>query len=88
MFSQENRHAVFSASCIIMKLKNKRGGCSQVVKTAGCGSAMHGFESHHPPQNHINISMGYSQVVRQWILIPSCAGSNPATLANGDIAKW
>ena len=28
--------------------------------------------------------MGYRQVVRQWILIPSCAGSNPATLANID----
>ena len=22
--------------------------------------------------------MGYSQVVRQWFLVPSCAGSNPA----------
>ena len=25
------------------------GGCSQVVKTTGCGSVMRGFESHHPP---------------------------------------
>ena len=25
------------------------GGYSQVVKTAGCGSVMRGFESHYPP---------------------------------------
>ena len=25
------------------------GGCSQVVKTTGCGSVTRGFESHHPP---------------------------------------
>ena len=54
------------------------GGYSQVVKTAGCGSVMRGFESHYPPQK----VMGYRQAVRQRILIPSCAGSNPATLAN------
>ena len=49
-----------------------------MVKTAGCGSVMRGFESHYPPQK----VMGYRQAVRQRILIPSCAGSNPATLAN------
>ena len=48
-----------------------------MVKTAGCGSVMRGFESHYPPQK----VMGYRQAVRQRILIPSCAGSNPATLA-------
>lgn len=55
-----------------------------MVKTTGCGSVMHGFESHYPPQRKLNmllLMMGYSQVVRQRILIPSCAGSNPATLA-------
>ena len=56
-----------------------RGGYRQVVKTMGCGSIMRGFESHYPPQ--FLMTMGYRQAVRQWILIPSCAGSNPATLA-------
>ena len=30
---------------------------------------------------------GYRQVVRQWILIPSCAGSNPATPASIDLVS-
>ena len=35
------------------------------------------------PTTHPNYYlMGRRQVVRQWILIPSCAGSNPAALAN------
>ena len=58
----------------------KYGGYSQVVKTHGCGPCMRGFESHHPPQKPYK-AMGRRQVVRQWILIPSCAGSNPAALA-------
>ena len=52
------------------------GGYSQVVKTHGCGPCTRGFESHYPPQ-----TLGRRQVVRQRILIPSCAGSNPAALA-------
>ena len=70
---------VFNISVIYI-----HGGYSQVVKTTDCDSIMHKFESHYPPQRKLNtllLMMGYSQVVRQRILIPSCAGSNPATLA-------
>ena len=56
-----------------------------MVKTQGCGSCIRGFESHYPPHK-ISVKaeqfmmLGYREVVRQRILIPSFAGSNPATL--------
>ena len=34
----------------------KHGGYSQVVKTAGCGSVMRGFESHYPPHKNVGVS--------------------------------
>ena len=53
-----------------------------MVKTQGCGSCIRGFESHYPPHfKKIQLMLGYRQAVRQRILIPSFAGSNPATLA-------
>ena len=57
------------------------GGYRQVVKTMGCGSCIRGFESHYPP-HILKMTLGYRQVVRQRILIPSSVGSNPTTLAN------
>ena len=36
----------------------------------------------HPTFYQNAMTLGYRQAVRQRILIPSCAGSNPATLAN------
>ncbi len=58
------------------KSKFNSGGCGEVVNAPDCGSGIRGFDSHHPP--HF-LTMGYSQAVRQRILIPSCAGSNPAS---------
>ena len=42
-----------------------------MVKTAGCGSAMRGFESHYPPQMR-----RHSQVVRQRSAKPLFPSSN------------
>ena len=44
----------FPLSCMVDDLRSVYlgagcGGYSQVVKTAGCGSVMRGFESHYPP---------------------------------------
>ena len=66
-------------------LGRQYGGCRQVVKPPGCGSGIRGFESHHPPHIEGIESLGYRQAVRQRILIPSFAGSNPATLAKVNI---
>ena len=66
---------------LFTKLNTQYGGYRQVVKTQGCGSCIPGFESHYPP-HILKMTLGYRQVVRQRILIPSSVGSNPTTLAN------
>ena len=60
-------------------------GLSPSGKAQGFDPCIRRFESCQPSifLGMINfIIMGYRQVVRQRILIPSFAGSNPATLAN------
>ena len=79
--------AVVRSNAVDRKKDKRYGGYSQVVKTHGCGPCIRGFESHYPPQAIQRAAanaktLGRSQVVRQRILIPSCAGSNPAALAS------
>ena len=57
-------------------------GCRQAVKAQDFDSCTRWFKSTQPriQINKIIAMMGCRQVVRQWILTPSCAGSNPASL--------
>jgi hypothetical protein len=57
-----------------------------VVNAPDCGSGIRGFDSHQSPHFKkydimITTLMGYSQAVRQRILIPSCEGSIPSSPA-------
>ena len=58
------------------------GGCGEVVNAPDCDSGIRGFNSHQPPHLLLqSLLLGYSQAVRQRILIPSREGSNPSSPA-------
>ena len=68
----------------VIIIKSANGGVAKWLNAAVCKTALSEFGGSNPPSSIIGISykvqlvLGYSQVVRQWFLVPSCAGSNPA----------
>jgi hypothetical protein len=52
------------------------GGRGEGVNAPDCGSGTRGFDSHRSPH-----TLGYSQAVRQRVLVPSFLGSNPSSPA-------